>query len=158
MPFDDHGSGGLSAARTFYLMRRADLIICQGLEKKLKPSKLTVAQYTVMTILKFRGSSSSAQLARRLGVRPQTMFQVIIELEERKLIKRLQEDSDRRALQATLTEKGLRLLAICETEVDQLEAEIFADFPADRLARLRKDLLKILSRGIDSREETLKTG
>lgn len=141
---DRGGASLLSNARTFYLIWRADLIIYQRLDKILRPTRLTVAQYTVMSILGRRGWSSSAQLSRRVGVSPQTMFRVISELERRKLVRRRSDEGDRRALGISLTQKGARLLASCERRVASLEAEMFRSFTPAQLGRFRGDLLRLV--------------
>jgi DNA-binding MarR family transcriptional regulator len=91
------------------------------------------------------GRLSSAQLSRRFEVTPQTMFKLLAPLRRKGLIARRGVNSDRRALEVSLTPAGRRVLAQCEAAIDALEAELFRGFTGRELRNLRALLAKFLA-------------
>jgi DNA-binding MarR family transcriptional regulator len=121
-------------ARIFYAMR-------QRTEDALRPHNLTPMQFTILSSLKTWDGLSSAELSRRFGVTPQTMGEMIGNLERRALIARVQDPANRRALKLSLTGAGERLLETCEAAMQAVEAEMFEDMSARDLDALRGRML-----------------
>src|SRR3984957_17295663 len=71
-----------------YTVGRLDRAIRQVLREILAPHELSVPQFTTLSVIKRRPGLSNAQLARRALILPQSMIQVIAELESRDLVKR----------------------------------------------------------------------
>jgi DNA-binding MarR family transcriptional regulator len=117
-------------ARIFYAMR-------QRTEDALKPHNLTPMQFTILASLKSWNGLSSAELSRRFGVTPQTMGEMIGNLERRSLIARVQDPANRRALRLSLTRAGEQLLDACEAAMQAVEAEMFADISPRDMESLR---------------------
>src|SRR6266487_1975169 len=65
---------------------------------------LTNAQYAVLAMLEDEGALSSAELARRCFVTPQTMNQIVASLQARALVGRAAHPHHGRILQTSLTE------------------------------------------------------
>ena len=141
-----------SVPRLSYLLRQAQLTNMQSLDPVLQAFGLTTAQYIVLSVVKeHREGVSSATLARRLGVTPQSSHEIVAGLERRKLIQRAENLASRRILQATLTAAGISLVQKCDKEVDAFERRFFAALSADEQTGLR-DLLERVIR--DNREKT----
>ena len=102
-------------ARIFYAMR-------QRTEDALKPFNLTPMQFTILSTMYRWQGLSSAELSRRFNVTPQTMGEMIGNLERRGLVERAQDPANRRALRLNLTEEGARLFRICEAAMHEVEA------------------------------------
>jgi DNA-binding MarR family transcriptional regulator len=117
-------------ARIFYVMR-------QRTEDALKPHNLTPMQFTILNSLKSWDGLSSAELSRRFGVTPQTMGEMIGNLERRALVARVQDPANRRALRLSLTRSGDQLLETCESAMQAVEAEMFAEMSPRDLEALR---------------------
>ena len=126
-------------ARIFYVMR-------QRSEDTLRPHNLTPMQFTILHSLKAWDGLSSAELSRRFGVTPQTMGEMIGNLERRALIARVQDPANRRALKLSLTAAGGRLLDLCETAIQGIEAEMFEDMSARDLDALRARMIGLHNR------------
>ena len=101
-------------ARIFYAVRMRS-------EEALKPYSLTPMQFTILATLDRLSGLSSAELSRRFNVTPQTMGEMVANLERRSLLVRGQDQSNRRALRLTLTEDGRRLVKLCDAEMDRVE-------------------------------------
>ncbi len=126
---------------TIYLIKQLELAVRSFLDEALRPFGLTTFQYTALTVLGRReGGLSSAQLARRSFVRPQTMNEMVHALEARGLIERVHEPGNRRVMLATLTPGGRELLDACEPHVQELERLLLRDMPAGQRALFRRSL------------------
>lgn len=135
--------GGLAAAEmplTLYLVKRLELVIRALMDDALRPLGVTTLQYTAMTVLDSRGPLSSAQLARRSFLRPQTMHEMVLNLEKRGVIAREPHEGNKRILLAQLTDEGRELLARCNPLVLEIERELLADLPADARGAFRDQL------------------
>jgi DNA-binding MarR family transcriptional regulator len=121
-------------ARIFYTMRNR----C---EDALKPFGLTSMQFTILSTLKSHAGLSSAELSRRFNVTPQTMGEMIVNLERRALVERQQDPQNRRALKLDLTGDGRALLAQGEAAMLGVENDMFGALPD----RDREGLLQRLS-------------
>ena len=134
---------GASAPRTVYLIKRAETAIRGGLEACLQPLAITPAQYVTLSLLMEQGDQSSAELARKAGITPQSMSETIVTLIRKGLIDRTESPEHRRILMTRLTEAGAALLRQCDAKVDALEAEVLDGISAEDLAVLRATLRRI---------------
>ena len=133
-----------ATAHTSYLVKRVQHELYVRLEEVLRPFDLTAAQYMVLSILGHRSGESSARLARRFSVTPQTMIKLVAALEAKGLVVRTGGEDDRRALLLSLHPAGQETLAGCETAVSAMEAEVFGRLPPGDEARLRRLLVRLL--------------
>ncbi|TLS46290.1 MarR family transcriptional regulator [Streptomyces montanus] len=125
---------------TIYLVKQLELAIRSFMDEALRPYGLTTFQYTALTVLQHRRGLSSAQLARRSFVRPQTMHEIVRALEERGLIERAHAPGNRRIMEARLTQEGQELLAACAPAVQELEDRLLRDIPEKRRSAFRQGL------------------
>lgn len=131
---------------TLYLVKRLELVIRALMDDVLRPLGLTTLQYTALTVLESKGALSSAQLARRSFLRPQTMHEMVLALEKRGLIARRPDENNRRVLLATLTDDGRELLTRCAPAVLELENELLAGLDQ----RQRDEFRETLRHGVDT--------
>src|SRR3954452_4416519 len=89
-----------------YMVGRVNQGIRRQMRARLNECELSVAEYTTLSVLESRPELSNAQLARRALVTPQSMIEILGQLEERGLIRRPVDPHHARILRATLTPKG----------------------------------------------------
>jgi DNA-binding MarR family transcriptional regulator len=116
------------SARTLLLVRLLQLRLYNEMVEALRHFDLTPLQYLVLSLTGRSGSWSTADLARRFDIAPQSMNEVIAALEGKKLIARRESPDHRRILHIRLKPSGLRLLQKCDGEVDRIERSAFGDF------------------------------
>jgi DNA-binding MarR family transcriptional regulator len=127
--------------RISYVVARLERAIRAAIAERVGPYGLTTLQYTTLSVLNRHGAPlSNAQLARRAYMTPQAMSEVIDALEKKGLIRRNPHPNHSRLLPATLTAKGRRLLADCESEVDEMESVMLADLTRNERTAFRKAL------------------
>ncbi|MGJ7908674.1 MarR family winged helix-turn-helix transcriptional regulator [Actinopolyspora sp. H202] len=110
------------------------MVVRALMDDALRPHGLTTLQYTALTVLERRGELSSAQLARRSFVTPQTMHEMVQWLERRELVQRRRDETNRRALLINLTPRGRELVTTCAPMIDSLERRVLDSMnPGERL-------------------------
>jgi DNA-binding MarR family transcriptional regulator len=128
-----------------YLLKCTELAVRSCAEVALAPFQLTPALFLTLFRLKESEGVSSADLARAIGVRPQSIVDLIRPLERAGLIRRREAPEHRRILRISLTAAGERLLARAIPVARQLEEELFSNLTAQEIAHLSKGLTKLLS-------------
>lgn len=110
-----------------YVVGRLDKALAIALGERVSKYGISLPQYTALSVLEIQSGLSNAQLARRAFVRPQSMMQVVSELERKGLIERALEPDNGRILRTKVTPAGHALLKQCSRDVVELEAEMLAD-------------------------------
>ena len=131
--------------RTSYLIRRAQILVMRNLTDCLRDYNLTPTQYLLLNLSRRGGELSSATLARRFAISPQSMNETIATLEQKQLIARTVAGEKRRTLQISLTSEGTQLLKTCDREVDRMEKRLFSSLSATEIDSLRSALMKFTS-------------
>jgi DNA-binding MarR family transcriptional regulator len=127
-------------ARVAYLVYRVERRLRSRLDDVTRTHGVTTTEYVALSVLRERDGMSSAQLARWAFVTPQAMNLVISALESRKLVRRRPDPSHGRVLRASVTAKGLQVLDRCDRSMDEIEADMLRDLPADQVEALRTAL------------------
>lgn len=128
-----------------YLLKRAELAVRSCAEVTLSRFRLTPTQFLLLFRLKESKDVSSADLARAIGVRPQSIVDLIGPLEREGLIKRREAPEHRRILRIRLSAAGEQLLARAIPVARQLEEELLCSLTPPEIVYLRKGLTKLLS-------------
>ena len=128
-----------------YLLKRTELAVRSCAEALLNPFDLTPAQFLVLFQLKQATGVSSADLARAVGISPQSIVELIAPLERKGLIRRRQDPEHGRILRTTLTAAGERLLARAWPGAVGLERELMANLTVAELSSLHRSLTKLLA-------------
>jgi DNA-binding MarR family transcriptional regulator len=111
-----------------YAIGRLDRVVRSGIDEVLRAHGVSVAQYTVLSIISHRSDLSNAQLARRSYVSPQSMMEVLKVLEELGLVQRKSDPNHGRIRMTKLTASGKRLLTKCNQQVAVVEAAMLDGF------------------------------
>jgi len=122
------------------MIKQLELVVRARLDDILRPAGITALQYTALTVLDRHDGLSPAQLARDSFVRPQSIADLIANLERRRLVRRTRNPGNRRELVVSLTDEGRDLLARYAAPVEHLEAEIVAAVGARKVAEFRNNL------------------
>ena len=112
--------------RPGYLLKRAQAALHAGMAGALREHGATLSQYAVLTALDEEPGLSNAGLARRAFVTPQTMNQVLLELEQKGWVTRHPHPGHARILQAELSESGRTALRGCHRSAGVVEEQMLA--------------------------------
>jgi DNA-binding MarR family transcriptional regulator len=147
-----------AATGTIYLLKRAELAVRSCIEIALAPFHLTPTQFHILLRLNRSKGLSSAELARAIGVRPQSIVDIIRPLERAGLIKRREAPEHRRILRISLSATGKRLLARAVPVAAQLEKDLLGNLSVAEIMRLRKGLTKLLENARDQNAGSISAG
>jgi DNA-binding MarR family transcriptional regulator len=120
--------------RISYAIARLQQLVLASVNEVATQHGLTALQFTTLSVLNRHGTPlSSSQLARRSFMTAQSMHEVTNKLEQAGLIKRNPHPNHGRKLPASLTGRGRRVLAACESAVAEFETRMLRGFSrADR--------------------------
>ncbi len=139
-------SQGAPQPRTIYLVRQLQMATYAGLVEQFGDLDITPTQYMLLSLASRRGGLSSADLARRFRVTPQSMNETIAAAERKGLITRAEDPENRKILRLSLSVAGARLLKRCDRRADRFEQKLFASLTPAEYATLRALLSKTLSK------------
>jgi DNA-binding MarR family transcriptional regulator len=120
------------------------------MDEKLREYELSTPQYAALWALGREPGLSGAELARRCFVRPQTMSEILANLEGRKLVERKPHPVHRRVVEVRLTEAAVGLLGACEEDVRMIDERMLNGLNAQG----RQGLCEGLQRCVDGLEAT----
>jgi DNA-binding MarR family transcriptional regulator len=121
-----------------YAIARLQQLVLASVSEVAARHELTALQFTTLSVLNHNGAPlSSSQLARRSLMTAQSMHEVIHRLEQAGLIKRSPHPNHRRKRPASLTAKGRRVVAACESAVADFETRMLRGFSRVEQTRFR---------------------
>jgi DNA-binding MarR family transcriptional regulator len=129
--------GAATVPRVGYLVYRVERRLRARLDEELRLHGVSTPEYVTLSLLRERDGLSCAQLARWALVTPQAMNLVISGLERRRLVRRRPDPRHRRVLRASVTTKGLEILAACDRSVDIIEADMLRELPPETVETVR---------------------
>ena len=132
-----------AASGTIFLLKRAELAVRGCVETALLQAGLTPTQFHVLLLLERNPGISAAQVARSVGIRPQSVNDSLGPLERKGLLLRKPSAAHRRVLEIRLSAAGIRLLARTLPIVSRLEDELLAGFPDPALKTLQDTLERV---------------
>lgn len=126
---------GLNPAepRLTYLVKRLESAVRQNLDAVLSAQGLTTPQYAALSILGRQPGLSSAQLARRSFVTPQSMQVMVAAFVRGGLVERRPDPENQRILRMSLTDEGRTVLSRSQQAADQIERSMLAGLANARI-------------------------
>jgi DNA-binding MarR family transcriptional regulator len=137
------------ASPTAWLLRQAFQAMETEKGRRLRPTGLRAAHYSLLATVSSRPGLSGAALARSLGVSPQNIATLVVRLETQDLLERRSTGRDDHVREIHLTPRGEVAVAEADREVGGMESDIVAHFDADdleQLHRLIRQLAAVLDR------------
>lgn len=130
------------------------MAIRAALDHALADLELTPAQYVSLYHLAEAPGSSSAELARRVFVSPQSMHAVVADLERQGLVVRQPRPGHGTILEVRMTDQGRQLLTDADARAQELEGRVTAGL--DEHGRHLHDMLQHCIEALDSPAGDLK--
>ena len=127
-----------------YLIKRAQAAIHVCLEEIVSAHGLGIPQYVVLSFLAETQGLANADLARRAFVTPQSMNEVLKQLESTGLVERRPNPTNARILNAYLTRAGTRKRSAVSGQVRELEARLLSGLTSGERQSLNRALVTII--------------
>lgn len=109
-----------------YLLRQANTVAQQAMDRALAELGLSVAQYSALTMIKAYQPLSSADLARLSMLTPQSAHEVVQRLDGRGLIRKFPDPHHRRIVRLEITDAGQALIQEARKLFDPVEERLLA--------------------------------
>jgi DNA-binding MarR family transcriptional regulator len=109
-----------------YELKHAQHALRLKMDEALRDLELTAPQYAALSVLADEPGLSSATLARRCFVTPQTMNSIVKQLKSSGMIERQQHPAHGRILQTTLTDDGQRRVLQAHQLVSEITSRMVA--------------------------------
>ena len=129
-----------------YVIGRVDQGVRREMRRRLERFRLSVPEYTALSVLHAVPGLSNAQLARRSLITPPAMLEVLASLERRGLVERHADPGHRRIRRAVLTPEGERTLRAAVRDIDRLTDKLLVDVPAEEREIVRRGLVSAMDR------------
>lgn len=126
-----------------FLLKRASALMEHATERELTRLSVSGREVAVLTLVDAEGPASQQRLARRLGVDRTTMVALIDALEEKGLVSRRRDPSDRRAHIVEATSAGHETLQGALKAVKRAERQVLAALTATESAALKQALQRV---------------
>lgn len=132
-----------------HLLREATMATRAAFRNALVDLDITPVQNTAMHLVATTPGTSSAELARRMHVTPQTMHKLVTELQHRGLVVLRPRPGHGRILEVHLTGQGQQLLAEADTRAQAIEDRMTAGLDK----RQHQQLLQLLQHCITALDD-----
>jgi|SRR5215217_7187881 len=142
------GSEGRLGGRIGYQLKRAEHALRLEMDGVFREMGLTTPQYAALSVLEDEPGLSGAALARRCFVTPQTMNQILTNLEAAGMVERRPHPEHGRVLSAYLTGEGAKRVSRAHGEVEAIEERMLAGLGREE----RSLLLEALRNCVESLE------
>ena len=126
-----------------FALTRAQNIVHQSFKARLAPFGVTPGQYGVLKCLWDENGLTVKQLAERMYLDSSTITGLLDRMEQKGLIKRLPDASDRRALSVMLTPAGEELKSPVSQAILDANKSVLHNFSEAEAQILRKLLLEL---------------
>ena len=127
-----------------YLVKRAQSVIHLALDEIVSKQGLGIPHYVVLTLLAETPGLPNAELARKAFVTPQSMNEVLKQLEASGLVERQPSQSNARILKAHLTHAGEKKWRSVDDGVQVLEERLLRGLTRDDVHVLNRSLETII--------------
>lgn len=139
--------------RLSYLLKRTSALLEATIEPGLARFGVSGREFGVLTLLEAEGPASQQHLASRIGVDRTTMVALIDALEEKRLVNRHRDPSNRRAYLLEVTAAGRKRLRDARRAVELAEQEALAPLSAAESVAFTRALQRVVQIGaIESSE------
>ena len=133
-------------ARTIFLAKLLETEIRLEMDAILRGLGYTTTQYTMMSVIdNARTPYSSAGLARRLRITPQSANETVAALDRNRLLLKKPDPNNARALLLSLSAKGRAVLSGLDERIDDVETRMFSVLTDRELKSFSEQLRRVLN-------------
>jgi DNA-binding MarR family transcriptional regulator len=130
--------------RLSFLLKRTSALLDGTVEQELARLGISGREFGVLTLVEAEGPASQQRLAGRIGVDRTTMVALIDALEEKRLVKRHRDPTNRRAYVLEVTSAGRKKLRDALKAVERAEQQALAPLSCGESASLTRALQRLV--------------
>ena len=130
----------------FFFVMLLHKALRKPIDQAMRRSGLTLSEGMALVQIAASSHVSSAELARRIEISPQSVNTLVKSLVNKKLIVRRGSPTSQRVLQITVTQKGEQTLDKLRKALRELEDELLGQLDPADVVPLRNSLVRLLKR------------
>lgn len=123
-----------------FVLWRVQHLLEQRMERRLQDLGVSLLQFAALSFLALGPGSTSATLARRLGLSPQAAHVMLTRLAVRGYVTRAETAARGRSLPYDLTRSGREVVRQAAVRVDQAEREVLAPLTVEQQRVMHEQL------------------
>jgi DNA-binding MarR family transcriptional regulator len=120
-----------------YLLARASLLVSSQFHRRVEENGLTVPVWRVLATLSGDDGLSVSRLAEIVLEKQPTLTKIIDRMEAEGLVKRREDDDDRRQTRICITARGRRMVTPLLRQAKRHERDVLEDYSSDDAQRLK---------------------
>ncbi|SFS72715.1 MarR family winged helix-turn-helix transcriptional regulator [Paenibacillus sp. BC26] len=128
---------------TGFLIHKTDMKLTNYFIRKLKPYKVTPEQWGIISVLDCDRAMTQKEVAEAIDRDQSTVVRMIASLEKKGMVRRLQNDHDKRSHNLFLSAKGMQLKTSLLPVVKEAHDFLTRNLNQDELALLHETLHKL---------------
>lgn len=132
-----------------YLLSASHGLFQKKVISELGDCGLTVGQPKILDFLSFHDGSVQKDIALGCQIEPATLTGLLSRMEEKGLIFRRSENSNRKSIHVYLTPEGKEKQRRVREAFEELERRLFEDMPQEEQEKLKDSLYKICTKMCD---------
>lgn len=130
-------------SRVSYKFDRLNKDLTKYFNKKLKTHNVTRSEVSILFILNKEDYISQSQLSKLLEVNEATVTRALTRLENKRFVRKVLSEKDKRKKLVALTEKGKNVCKEIMKHQEEFKKELFEDFTDEELENLKNSIEKI---------------
>jgi len=127
-----------------FLLNKAARIMREEVAESLKPLSLTFQEYVILRMIENHASQTQQELAMRNDIDRTSMVDIVDRLEERELLVRHKDESDRRKYQLVITAKGRKTLTHAKRITEKVQKKLVQPLSEAELKVTKEALSKLI--------------
>lgn len=133
-----------------FLLNQSARLISRRLTEALEPIGLTLQNFGLLRVISLQGPLTQNQVAENYSMDRTTVTELVDGLEERGLVQRLKNPTDRRSNQLFVTPQGRRLLSRAIRIVDKSNRQFLSVLTDSEWEIVRASLVKLIESGTNT--------
>lgn len=121
-----------------------------SLFRELMPEGLTIDQFAILRYLCTREMSTSSELADHFCVGKSSITAIVTRLADKKLIKRMPDEKDRRVIYLALTDEGMKMCEIMLERIQPMLANYLKHFDEQEALSFIESFEKLAKEMLDT--------
>ncbi len=129
--------------RTMYLVWRASEALRAIAEREKMEGVLSLPKYVVLSFIRNGREFTAADIAKKIGVSPQSLNETISALEKSGYLVKYFKESNKKSKFLKITQDGVIALNDADAFMDKIESVAFEGFSPRHIEQMRDFMLKI---------------
>ena len=127
-----------------YLLARSSHLVSEQFHRQIQAQGWSTNYWRILASLSDEDGLTLTQLNQRVLFKQPTLSKLVVKMESEKLLKRHEDDADKRAVKITISPKGRTLIADLLAQAKAHEKKVLADYSEEQQQLLKAMLRRLV--------------